>query len=87
MWQLPIIEEYRDDMKSPIADLQNIGNAGYAGTAKGAAFIEAFVKEGVSWAHLDIAGIAGGQTHIPYCPGKGASGLIVRSLVQFIKNA
>ena len=80
MWQLPIIEEWRTDMKSKIADLKNIGTAGRAGTATAAAFLENFVSKDVKWAHLDIAGVGDSQAHLPYCPAKGASGLIVRTL-------
>lgn len=80
MWQLPIIDEWRDDMRSKIADLKNIGTAGRAGTATAAAFLQNFVKNDVKWAHLDIAGVGDSQAHLPYCPSKGASGLMVRSL-------
>ncbi|PJB53572.1 MAG: leucyl aminopeptidase [Bdellovibrio sp. CG_4_9_14_3_um_filter_39_7] len=85
MWQLPIIEEYRDDMKSSCADLQNIGNSRNAGTAKAAAFLEFFVKNDVAWAHLDIAGVANDQKQLPYCP-RGASGQIIRTLVTYLRN-
>jgi leucyl aminopeptidase len=47
MWQLPIIHEWRQDIKSKIADLRNIGTPMRAGTAIGAAFIEEFVKNDV----------------------------------------
>ncbi|MAW07125.1 MAG: leucyl aminopeptidase [Halobacteriovoraceae bacterium] len=87
MWQLPIIPEFHEDMKSPIADLKNIGGSRFGGTAKAAAFLENFIKDDISWAHLDIAGIGDSQGHLPYCPKKGASGLIVRSLVDYLKNA
>ena len=87
MWELPIIEEFRDDMKSKIADLRNIGNKHFAGTAKAAAFLEEFIKDDISWAHLDIAGVANSQQHLPYCPANGASGLIVRTLIDFIDHA
>lgn len=80
MWQLPIINEWRDDMKSKIADLKNIGSTRFAGTATAAAFLENFIGEGIEWAHLDIAGVCDSASHLPYCPSKGASGLIVRSL-------
>ncbi len=80
MWQLPIIDEWREELKSPIADLKNIGSSGKAGTAIAAAFLQNFVKNDIKWAHLDIAGVANGASHLPYCPSKGASGLIVRSL-------
>lgn len=80
VWQLPIIDEWRDDMKSKIADLKNIGTAGRAGTATAAAFLENFIGEGIKWAHLDIAGVCDSASHLPYCPAKGGSGLIVRTL-------
>lgn len=86
MWPLPIIEEWRDDMKGSMSDLKNIGGSSFGGTAKAAAFLENFVGEGVSWAHLDIAGVGDSQKHLPYCPSKGASGIIVRSLVRFLAN-
>ncbi len=87
MWQLPLIKEFSDDMKSSIADLSNIGKTRYAGSQKGGAFLKEFVKEGIPWAHLDIAGVADGQKHLPYCPTKGSSGLIIRTLVKFLSNA
>ena len=86
MWQLPIIDEHKADMKSNVADLKNIGNTPNGGSAKGAAFIQYFVKENIPWAHLDIAGIAGGQSHLPYCDSKCASGLVVRTLVTYLRN-
>lgn len=79
-WQLPIIPEWREEMKSPNADLQNIGKKRFAGTATAAAFLENFITEGIEWAHLDIAGIASDQSHLPYCPSKGGSGMMVRTL-------
>lgn len=86
LWQLPIIDQWRDDMKSNIADLKNIGSNRFGGTAKAAAFLENFVGEGISWAHLDIAGVGDSQAHLPYCPKKGGSGIMIRTLVDFMKN-
>lgn len=86
MWQLPIINEWRQDIKSKVADLKNIGTPMRAGTAIGAAFLEEFVKNDIKWAHLDIAGVVEAQSHLPYCPSHGASGLIVRTLVHVLKN-
>ena len=73
-------------MKSVVADLKNIGSVGNGGSAKGAAFIQAFLKNDIPWAHLDIAGVGDSQGHLPYCPNKGASGLVVRSLVNYLQN-
>ncbi len=87
MWQLPIINEWRQDIKSKVADLRNIGTPMRAGTAIGAAFIEEFVKNDVKWAHLDVAGVVDSQSHLAYCPASGASGLIVRTLTHLLMNA
>lgn len=86
MWELPIIDEWREDMKSQIADLKNIGSTRFAGTATAAAFLENFIKNDIKWAHLDIAGVCDSQKHLPYCPSKGGSGLIIRSLHQLLSS-
>ncbi|MDD4973616.1 MAG: leucyl aminopeptidase family protein [Bacteriovorax sp.] len=86
MWQLPIIDEHKNDLKALVADLKNIGSNAFGGSAKGAAFVEYFVEPGIAWAHLDIAGIGDSQGHLPYCSPKGASGLIIRTLVDYLKN-
>lgn len=86
LWPMPIIQEYRDDIKSTIADIKNIGTGGMASSAKAAVFLEHFIKNDIAWAHLDIAGVAGDQPALPYCPPKSASGLMVRTLVDFILN-
>lgn len=87
MWQLPIINEWRQDIKSKIADIKNIGTPMRAGTAIGAAFLEEFIKNDVKWAHLDVAGVVDAQSHLPYCAAHGASGLIVRTLTHLLLNA
>lgn len=84
IWQLPIIEEWRQDMKSKIADLKNIGTPMRAGTPTAAAFLENFIKNDVKWAHFDIAGVADSASHLPYCPANGASGLIIRTLTSYL---
>lgn len=87
MWQLPIIDEWRADMKSKNADLKNIGTPMRAGTATAAAFLEEFIKNDIPWCHLDIAGTADGQSHLPYCPSHGSSGLTIRSLVHLLTKS
>ena len=86
-WQLPIIDQWRDDMKSSIADLKNIGGSRWAGSAKAAAFLENFVGKDIAWAHLDIAGCGDSQGHLPYCPPKGASGTMIRTLTNYLMNS
>ena len=86
-WQLPIIPEFREEIKSNIADLKNIGASRFGGSSKAGAFLEEFVKNDIPWAHLDIAGIGDSQGHLPYCPSKGASGLVVRSVANYLLNS
>ena len=62
MWQLPIIEPFRKDMKSNIADLKNMGSSRFGGTSKAAAFLENFMDPKIALA-LDIAGIGDSQSH------------------------
>lgn len=57
VWQLPMHDEYREMMKSPIADILNSNPNRKAHPIQGAAFLSYFVKEGVPWCHLDIAGV------------------------------
>lgn len=78
LWQLPLLDEYRDDIKGTISDIKNLSNTPEAGAQKAAAFLEHFIKDGTAWAHLDIAGVNEGSR--PYCPKGSASGLIVRTL-------
>jgi len=57
LWPLPLYDEFKDQLKSSIADMKNSGKR-LAGSSVGALFIEAFIDEGTEWAHLDIAGVA-----------------------------
>jgi len=55
-WELPLVEEYRESLKTPFADLNNISAGGLAGAITAGLFLREFVPEKVEWAHLDIAG-------------------------------
>ena len=57
IWRLPHHKLYRDMMKSPIADVVNSAPVREAHPIQGAAFLSYFVKEGIPWAHIDIAGV------------------------------
>ena len=89
-WRMPLTEGHRKSMKGMHADLKNIGDGDHpgAGSAKGAAFLSYFVSEDIPWAHFDIAGTAYHVGHLyPYCPRKGASGLMVRTFCQLALNS
>jgi leucyl aminopeptidase len=84
LWELPLWEPHREQMKSKFADLQNINGSGDGnGTIAGAAFLSFFV-EGTPWAHLDIAGTAWGGRSKDYYR-HGASGTAVRTLVAWLR--
>ena len=79
VWQLPIEDEYDEQLKSNFADMGNIGGR-EAGTITAACFLSRFTKD-YRWAHLDIAGtawISGAK--------KGATGRPVPLLTQFVLN-
>lgn len=80
-WQLPLWEEYNDDLKSNFADLANIGSSGYGGTITAAAFLSQFIEKQYPWAHIDIAATAWKSgTH------KGATGRPIKLLVNFLQH-
>lgn len=84
-WELPLEKEYQTDVKSKIADLQNIGKRrGEAGTIIGGLFLQEFV-DGRPWVHIDIAGPSWTDSDQPYCP-TGGTGHPVRTLLQYIEN-
>jgi leucyl aminopeptidase len=82
-WQLPLDKEYTNQIKSDIADIRNVGGK-KAGTITAAAFLKEFAED-TSWAHLDIAGTAWGDTAQPY-RSKGPTGIAVRTLIEFIES-
>jgi leucyl aminopeptidase len=77
VWPLPLFDEYKDQIKSDIADLMNTGGRA-AGSITAAMFLKEFVGD-VPWVHLDIAGTAWADEAKPYLP-KGPSGVAVRTL-------
>ena len=80
MWQMPMDDEYRDMIKSTVADVANSGGRS-AGMITAAKFLQEFVGH-TPWLHLDIAGVAWNDEEKPYLP-KGPSGVAMRSLVEF----
>jgi leucyl aminopeptidase len=79
-WPMPIPEEMRPSLDSPVADLANIGERN-GGMMTAAAFLREFVPEGVRWAHVDIAGPAFNEGSAWGAFGKGGTGFGVRMLV------
>jgi leucyl aminopeptidase len=80
-WPLPLLDEYRDMLKSPVADVNNISSSPNGGAITAALFLREFVPKGVRWAHLDIAGSAIVEKDWRYVK-PGATGVTVRTLIH-----
>ena len=83
LWRLPLVKEYREMIKSSVADMKNIGGA-HGGAIIAALILQEFVAD-VPWAHLDIAGPAFAESDQAICP-KGGTGFGVRTLLNFITS-
>jgi leucyl aminopeptidase len=83
LWQLPLWEEYRELMKSEIADIKNSGGRP-AGTITAAIFLREFVGS-AAWAHLDIAGTAWAEKAGP-CQPVGPTGVGVRLFTEWVRG-
>jgi leucyl aminopeptidase len=83
VWPLPLWQEYRDKIKSDVADIKNTGGR-YGGAITAAAFLAKYVGD-VPWAHLDIAGTAWTTDDLPYLT-KGATGFGVRLVVDLLRR-
>ena len=83
VWPLPLWQEYKDKVKSDVADIKNTAGR-YGGAITAAAFLEKYVGD-TSWAHLDIAGTAWTTEELPYLT-KGATGFGVRLVVDLLSR-
>ena len=83
-WRMPLGQAYDDMLKSPIADMKNIGGRP-AGSITAAQFLQRFVKDDVPWIHLDIAGVASVKSETALAP-KGATGWGVRALDRLVAD-
>ncbi len=84
IWQLPLDDELKNEIKSDVADIKNAGSR-WGGAISAALFLENFVGD-TPWAHLDIAGpafIEKGGTWYP----KGGTGFGVRTIINYITNS
>jgi leucyl aminopeptidase len=82
-WRLPLGEEYKDLIRSNIADIMNSGGR-WGGASSAAMFLKEFAED-TPWLHLDIAGTAWMDDPKPWI-AKGPSGIAVRSLVELVKD-
>jgi leucyl aminopeptidase len=82
-WRMPLDEEYKEVIRSGIADIVNSGGR-WGGAITAAMFLKEFAED-TPWLHLDIAGTAWTEEAKPWI-AKGPSGIAVRSLVEFVKD-
>jgi leucyl aminopeptidase len=83
-WRMPCTDDYRDQIKSQIADIQNTGLTRYGGATTAAMFLKEFVGE-TRWIHLDIAGTAWIDDQKAW-QSKGPSGVAVRSITEWVRG-
>lgn len=83
VWEMPLFDEYKEYLKSDIADIKNTG--GKSGSLVTAAYFLYEFAEKIPWVHLDIAGTAWVEKDKPYIP-KGASGIGVRLILDLIMD-
>jgi leucyl aminopeptidase len=85
-WPMPLPDELKDDLKSTVADLSNISGQRFAGMLVAGVFLREFVADGVSWAHIDVAGPAY-NTGSPwgYTP-KGGTGVPTRTMFAVLED-
>ncbi len=83
-WPLPLPEDYRDLLKSEVADIRNIGQNRWGGAILAALFLAEFAGD-TPWAHIDIAGPAAAKKASAYC-GPGGTGFGVRLLCRILKE-
>jgi len=83
VWPLPLPADYAEQLKSPVADLKNIGSPNQAGSIIAGLFLKEFTN-GTPWAHLDIAGPAFSADGDGFYTPKGGTGAGVRILVRYL---
>jgi leucyl aminopeptidase len=84
LWRMPMGDAYDQQLKSQIADVQNIGSNGAAGSITAAQFLKRFTND-VPWAHLDIAGVAWTSKDRPVA-ARGATGFGVRLMDRMVAD-
>lgn len=81
-WAMPLLDEQREELKSPIADIRNVHNARTGGMCFAGLYLSQFVPEGTEWVHIDVAGPAwNGGSAYGYTP-KRATGAPVRTIIE-----
>jgi leucyl aminopeptidase len=83
-WELPMFDEYREQIRSDVADIKNTGEGRWAGAITAGKFLQEFVAD-VPWTHIDIAGPSFLEKPKPWIDA-GGSGTMVRTLVELARH-
>jgi leucyl aminopeptidase len=83
-WRMPCTDDYREPIKSSIADIMNTGNSRHGGAISAAMFLKEFVGD-APWLHLDIASTAWVDEQKAW-QSKGPSGIGVRSITEWVRS-
>jgi leucyl aminopeptidase len=83
-WRLPCTDDYKDQIKSQIADIMNTGKTRHGGAISAAMFLKEFAGE-TPWVHLDIAGCAWNDENKPWI-ANGPSGIAVRAILEWVQS-
>jgi len=83
-WRMPCTDDYRDQIKSQIADIMNTGGSRYGGATTAAMFLKEFVVE-TPWIHLDIASTTWLDDPKPW-QSKGPSGIAIRTITEWVRS-
>jgi leucyl aminopeptidase len=85
VWQMPLWDDYAEDIKSPVADMKNMGVPGLAGTIVAAMLLREFVGD-APWVHIDIAAVAYAQGRERYFTPNGGTAFGVRLVTQLLQG-
>ncbi|BDB42025.1 putative cytosol aminopeptidase [Mycobacterium kiyosense] len=85
-WPMPLPDELKDDLKSQVADLSNISGQRFAGMLVAGVFLREFVADGVSWAHIDVAGPAYNTGSAWGYSPKGGTGVPTRTMYAVLED-
>lgn len=83
-WRFPLWDTFKDEIKSDIADVRNLGIRPLAGAITAAKFLEVFIDNHPNWAHLDIAGVAFNDSE--FASQKSATAYGVRLLLEYLSS-
>lgn len=83
LWELPLYEEFQKELKSDVADISNLGSRPTAGASTAAKFIQYFTDNHPNWAHMDIAGVAFGDSE--FHSKKAGTAFGVNLIVEYLR--